>query len=315
MKQFGTNAKMEWTLKLLKRARRIVATKVTPDGKPLWEWQIAFATDHDTETSIAVSVCRRLQMKNYLVEVDTSCVASTIHSYLTIGASYYKFIVYDEASMIDAGLMHQFLTETEGSSILFVGDDGQLLAVGTGSLSRTSSHPVASVPEARPHPRRAGDCRNQSRRDGQNRYEHRTSNVHESVREHREIPSRRPGHRPEERHLSRPDGAERIQLSNGEIGYCTEVTPNILVDFGGEKQVRISEKQITFDLAYAVTCHKMRSFGNPARHRVSRPELPGENGVYPRVVIHRDFPSETRLLPHRRPARDGGLLPQAGEHS
>ena len=54
-----------------------------------------------------------------------------------------------------------------------------------------------------------------------------------------------------------------IYLSNGEIGYCTQTEPRILVDFGEGKEAWISETSLAFDLAYAVTGHKMQGSETP----------------------------------------------------
>jgi ATP-dependent exoDNAse (exonuclease V) alpha subunit len=52
-------------------------------------------------------------------------------------------------------------------------------------------------------------------------------------------------------------------LSNGEIGYCIGNDGKITVDFGLGKIVAISDAQQTFDLAYAVTGHKMQGSETP----------------------------------------------------
>lgn len=60
-----------------------------------------------------------------------------------------------------------------------------------------------------------------------------------------------------------PEGEECVYLSNGEIGYCVQTHPEILVDFGADKTVKLSDASGAFDLAYAVTCHKMQGSETP----------------------------------------------------
>ena len=78
-----------------------------------------------------------VRSKEMLASIGVSCDTRTIHSLLMaqesgLSSPSYGFIISDESSMIDASLMRRFLVQNRGASILFVGDDGQLLPVGKG---------------------------------------------------------------------------------------------------------------------------------------------------------------------------------------
>ena len=78
-----------------------------------------------------------VRSKEMLASIGVSCDTRTIHSLLLeqesgVSGPSYGFIISDESSMIDASLMRRFLVQNRDASILFVGDDGQLLPVGKG---------------------------------------------------------------------------------------------------------------------------------------------------------------------------------------
>lgn len=75
-----------------------------------------------------------VRSREMLASIGVSCESKTIHSFLGTVAlgSIPRFVIVDEASMIDASLMRRLLVACPTSSFLFVGDDGQLLPVGKG---------------------------------------------------------------------------------------------------------------------------------------------------------------------------------------
>lgn len=393
--QFGAGAKPEKTLRLLRRAGRLAATRIAPDGTQLYEWQLAKQEDEDTETLISTDVVQRVGRANFPVMIDTTsltdsqkeairiatakhigcftggpgtgktytvaryiqgickqygeesilvvaptgkavvrsremlatigvkCDSSTIHSYLMGSAKYYRFIVCDEASMIDAKLMRDLLRATRDSSLLFVGDDGQLLPVGKGrpfaDFIASGVVPVGKLTQTMRNSGRIVQACHQIRRNapwdcspelnlktGENLIMVKTDDflkatltiaeqwkgVIDPIRDMQVIVGTNQGNYGREEmntqlqknlnpgegkyHVGDPviclknamyrdaeSNLETVYLTNGEIGYCVETFPNLVIDFGTDKQVRISEKSLLFDLAYAVTCHKMQGSETP----------------------------------------------------
>lgn len=286
-----------------------------------------------------------------LKSIGVECACRTIHSLLLsqeMAAEqgepplFYRFIISDESSMIDAGLMARFLRYNAESSILFVGDDGQLLPVGKGrpfaDFLQSGSVPVGRLTETMRNSGRivqvchairnhtpwqcspsldlsAGE--NLLRVDsttlspleitwrivqnyvgkldiirdiqvivGVNKGESGRIALNDALRRKinplAQTDSQKysihdpviclknggyneflPNRTDDEKDEDRP----QIYLSNGEIGYVRQKTgkndSKIVVDYGDNKAVEIAMNHQNFDLAYAVTCHKMQGSETP----------------------------------------------------
>ena len=268
-----------------------------------------------------------VRSREMLASIGVECECRTIHSWL-MNPIPTQFIICDESSMIDAGLMARFLPCAQGSSLLFVGDDGQLLPVGkgrpfadmiasgvvpTGKLTQTMRnsgrivrvcHAIRqNIPWETPETLWLEQGENMRLVPSGNFLEtvKRLVDTHrpdtDIIREiqvivgvnrgacgreemNRELQGfMNPGH-PTNRKYRVGDPViclrngkyrdaetreEKVYLSNGEIGYCTSTDDrgDVVVDFGTEKIVRLQQTHFQFDLAYAVTCHKMQGSETP----------------------------------------------------
>lgn len=281
-----------------------------------------------------------VRCREALEAIGISCETRTIHSLLMsqekgLGPNF-QFLVSDESSMIDADLMRRFLVNNPCSSILFVGDDGQLPPVGKGKpfadILRSGIVPIGRLTETRRNSgliveschairneqrwetvafhdltetanlalitsgdmiqtiRRLADYYRKSRDvihdlqviTGVNKGEIGTFELNSVVRE-----IMNPSADLTERYSasdsviclknamyldgSEPDFDENepeekgeIYISNGEIGYVqTKRKGMIIADFGAERVVRFRPNNKNFNLAYAVTCHKMQGSETP----------------------------------------------------
>lgn len=257
-------------------------------------------------------------------EAGVRCDTSTIHSLLWRQEAYgtrYDFLICDEASMIDAGLMRRLLETNQDSNILFVGDDGQLLPVGKGKpfadLLASCAVPVGRLYETRRNSGRIVETCHAIRDgrlwsftmqpdllNGENLvYVPSTDYVEtimqivqrhhfalEGTRNFQVITGTNRGAygietlnatlRPMLNPACDPDLQYSVNdpvlclkngfykghsvkqdwyCSNGEIGYCVGCEKNMaVVDFGMGRVVRFRMDNSNFQLAYAVTGHKMQ---------------------------------------------------------
>ncbi|MBP3695583.1 MAG: AAA family ATPase [Thermoguttaceae bacterium] len=280
-----------------------------------------------------------VRSKEALEQIGIRCETRTLHSLLLAQESglggNWQFIVSDESSMIDADLMRRFLVNNATSSILLVGDDGQLPPVGKGrpfaDILASGVVPVGKLTETRrnsgliveachavrneriwkPVQFRELDAGNnlaliqsgnflqtieklvghyRQSRDiikemqvitGVNKGENGTFELNNALRG-----IMNPTADLDEKYsLDDPviclkngnylDGTDenfdetesedgQIYVSNGEIGYVIAIRKGMaIVDFGAERIVRFRFGNRNFNLAYAVTCHKMQGSETP----------------------------------------------------
>lgn len=265
-----------------------------------------------------------IRNREMLKDIDVKCPSCTIHSLLWHQATdsiRYDFLICDEASMIDAGLMRRLLEMNQDSNILFVGDDGQLLPVGKGKpfadILASCAVPVGRLYETRRNSGRIVETCHAIRdgrpwsfttqadiANGENLVYVPSADYVETIMQI------------VRRHHFAPDGTRDFQViastnrgvcgietlnetlrpllnpgcdlsvkysendpvmclknglyksvnstrdsycSNGEIGRCLAVEKNLaIVDFGMDRIVRFRMDNANFQLAYAVTGHKMQ---------------------------------------------------------
>lgn len=284
-----------------------------------------------------------VRSREMLASIGVSCGTRTIHSLLMAQENdltdvHYKFIISDESSMIDAGLMRRFLIQNRNASILFVGDDGQLLPVGKGRpfadfldcggipIGRltetrrnsgqivTACHAIrnstpwepsraANIPEGRnlvfvP----SGDflgtiqailekfpgvdlVKNVQVIAGLNKGENGVVELNQALRPIMnpkcDISARYDRNDPviclknacycDAENTQSESDEGTVYISNGEIGQCVDLefdktrttVSRVIVDFGNDRLVRFKPSNLAFNLAYAVTCHKMQGSETP----------------------------------------------------
>lgn len=279
-----------------------------------------------------------------LKEIGIEIPTMTIHSFLRPKNGSLKefecdrdnpvseqYIIVDESSMIDAGLMASLLSGTVNSHILFVGDTGQLLPVGKGCPFRDMMNtggiiPTGYLTETRRNSGRIVEvCTAIRRREpiipavqmapetGDNlicvQANDYASTILRIIRDiqvegfdpirdvqtivslNDKSPCSRsvlndalklalnPNTEPTGKYrvgdpilciknglYPTPAGSiiDRTPVSNGEIGYCTDITRSndVIVTFS-DRKVKIRATNNNFCLAYAVTCHKMQGSETP----------------------------------------------------
>lgn len=285
--------------------------------------------DEDSVIVLAPTGKAVVRSREMLSSVGIECAAGTIHSFLygRLASRDFDFVIVDESSMIDHHLMRGLLERTKHSSILFVGDDGQLLPVGKGSpfadILASGKIPVGRLRKTMRNSGKIVEVCHKIRQNqpwktsenldleaGENIIFVETSDflgatktiisqwvgkinlirdmqvivgINRGQTGRIEMNTRLQAHLnpalvsvggkyrvndpviclKNGNYKDAESGEEDVMLANGEIGYCDDVKKDVFVDFGGGRRVKFSEKHGSFDLAYAVTCHKMQGSETP----------------------------------------------------